>query len=199
MRYISLALAALFVSPTVANAGKYVIDASHSSVTFKVRHMMVANVRGEFAALEGSAKVDRENPKNLQFEATIDVASINTRDAKRDGHLRSADFFAVEKYPKMTFKSKRSKKVGKNKYKVWGDLTMRGVTKEVALDVESDMREVTDPWGNTKMGATATTTINRQDFGVSWNKTLDKGGLLVGDDVQITIDVELNKQTANKS
>ena len=199
MRFTSLVFSLLFAIPSVATAGKYVIDASHTSVTFKVRHMMVTDVRGEFATVEGWAQIDPDKPKNMQLEATVDVASINTRDAKRDGHLRSADFFDAEKHPKMTFKSKRSKKVGKNKYKVWGDLTIRGVSKEVALDVESSMKEVNDPWGNTKMGATATTTINRQDFGVTWNKSLDKGGVVVGNDVKITIDVELNKQATKGS
>jgi polyisoprenoid-binding protein YceI len=172
----------------------YTIDPAHSVADFKVRHLMVSNVRGEFSGVSGTVQFDRENPANSSIEAKIDVNTIQTRDAQRDAHLKSADFFDVEKYPTMTFVSKKVAKNGSDDYKVTGDLTIHGVTKEVVLDVEAVAPEVKDPWGNVKAGASAKTKINRKDFGLVWNVGLEAGGVLVGDDVQIHLDLELAKQ-----
>ncbi len=167
----------------------YEIDPTHSSVHFSVRHMMVSNVRGEFTKVSGAIKFDPENPANSSLDATIDAASINTRDAQRDTHLKSADFLDVEKFPTLTF---HSKKIAPQRDggKVTGDLTIHGVTREIMLDVEGPTAEVKDPWGKQRMGASATTKISRKDFGLVWNAALETGGVMVGDEVKITIDVE---------
>lgn len=167
----------------------YEIDPTHSSVHFSVRHMMVSNVRGEFTKVSGTIKFDPENPANSSVDATIDAASINTRDAQRDTHLKSADFLDVEKFPTLTFHSKKiAPQSGGGK--VTGDLTIHGVTREITLDVEGLTPEVKDPWGKQRMGASATTKISRKDFGLIWNAALESGGVMVGDEVKITIDVE---------
>jgi polyisoprenoid-binding protein YceI len=175
-------------------SNQWVVDASHSNASFSVRHMMITNVRGEFQKLEGTVSWDPAAPAATQIEATLDVASINTRDAQRDGHLKSADFFDVEKFPKLSFKSKSVTAKGKEHLSVTGDLTIHGVTKEVVLDVEGPSAPSTDPFGNTRVGATATTKIKRDDFGLVWNAALETGGVLVGHDVSITIDISLIKQ-----
>lgn len=172
----------------------YTIDPAHSSADFKVRHLMVSNVRGEFSGVSGTVQFDRENPANSKIEAKIDVNTIQTRDAQRDAHLKSPDFFDVEKYPTITFVSKKVAKNGSDDYKVTGDLTIHGVTKEVVLDVEDVAPEAKDPWGNVKTGASAKTKINRKDFGLVWNVGLETGGVLVGEDVQIHLDLELARQ-----
>jgi polyisoprenoid-binding protein YceI len=170
------------------------IDASHSNAHFSVRHMMITNVRGEFQKLEGSVTFDPANPEATKIDATIDVASLSTRDAQRDGHLKSADFLDVEKFPQLTFKSKSVKAKGKEHLTVTGDLTIRGVTKEVVLDVEGPSAAATDPFGNVRVGATASTKIKRDEFGIVWNAALEAGGVLVGNDVNVTIDISLIKQ-----
>ncbi len=175
-------------------SNQWVVDASHTNASFSVRHMMITNVRGEFQKLEGTVSWDPATPAATQIEASIDVASINTRDAQRDGHLKSPDFFDVEKFPKLTFKSKSVTTKGKEHLSVTGDLTIHGVTKEVVLDVEGPSAPSTDPFGNTRVGATATTKIKRDDFGLVWNAALETGGVLVGHDVSITIDISLIKQ-----
>lgn len=169
------------------------IDPGHSHVGFRVRHMMVSNVRGEFGKFSGSIKVDGSDLTKAMVEASIDVASINTRDEKRDGHLKSPDFFDAAKFPTITFKSKKIEKA-KDGFKMVGDMTMHGVTKEVSFDVESLAPEAKNPYGMTVTGTTATTKINRKDFGVSWNKTLDSGGAVLGEEVQITLELELAKK-----
>ncbi len=169
----------------------YNIDPAHSTADFKVRHLMIANVRGEFSKVAGSVQFDPETPANSKVEARIDVNSLQTREAQRDAHLKSADFFDVEKFPEMTFVSKNVVRTGDDEYKVTGDLTIHGVTREVALAVEGPGPEVKDPWGNLKTGASAKTKINRKDFGLVWNVALETGGVLVGDDVQIQLDLEL--------
>ena len=166
------------------------IDPAHSSVQFSVRHMMVSNVRGAFTKVAGSVHGDENDPTHATVEATIDTSSIDTREAKRDEHLRSPDFFDVAKYPTITFKSKRIEKAGEGRYKMTGDLTLHGVTREVVLDVEGPTPTVKDPRGNVRAGASATTKINRRDFGITWSKALDGGGVVVGDEVLVTIDVE---------
>jgi polyisoprenoid-binding protein YceI len=177
-----------------AHAAAWEIDSSHSSAQFSVRHLMVSNVRGEFGKVTGTVDFDAKDPSKAKVEATIDAGTINTREQKRDEHLKSPDFFDVAKYPTITFKSKKVVAAGAGKLKVTGDLTIHGVTKEVTLDVEGPAMETKDPWGNQRTGAQATTKINRKDFGLKWNKVLDGGGVAVGDEVTITIDVEMTKK-----
>jgi polyisoprenoid-binding protein YceI len=178
-------------APSASDA-TWTLDASHSNASFTVRHMMVTNVRGEFTKLSGSVKLDPARVEDAKVSVTIDVASINTRDDKRDQHLRSADFFDVEKYPTITFVSKavRRKDAG---LELVGDLTIHGTTREVVLDVDGPTPEHKDPWGGTRIGASATTKISRKDFGMTWNATLETGGILVGDEVKIHLEVELLK------
>jgi polyisoprenoid-binding protein YceI len=191
MNLTHIALAATLAAPSLALAASYDLDPSHSSAQFSVRHMMVTNVRGEFGKLSGTVELNEKEPKKSKVEATIDTATINTRDAKRDEHLRSADFFDVEKFPQMTFKSTEVKQAGKGKFKVAGNLTLRGVTRPVVLDVESAPTELKDPWGNVRRGAVATGELHRKDFGLLWNQALESGGVLVGDTVKITLDLGL--------
>jgi polyisoprenoid-binding protein YceI len=181
-------------APTLVQATHYDIDTSHSSATFKIRHLMVANVRGELGHIAGRVLFDEQDPTRSSVEATIDATTINTRDEKRDAHLRSPDFFDVQSYPTITFKSKRVQAGKGGHLTVTGDLTMRGVTREVSLDVEPFSPEVRDPWGNTKRGVTATTKIDRKEWNVSWNSGLDGGGVLVGDEVSITLEIELGRR-----
>lgn len=169
----------------------YTIDPTHSTAGFKVRHLMVANVKGEFSGVTGTVVYDAENPSNSRVEATIDATTVHTRDEQRDGHLKSADFFDVAKYPTITFVSTKVEQTGDGELKVAGHLTIHGVTKEVVLDVEGPAPEVKDPWGNIKTGASATTKINRTDFGLVWNAALETGGVLVGEAVSLTLEVEL--------
>ncbi len=179
--------------PVMGRADTYDIDAAHSSVQFSIRHMMISNVRGEFTKLSGKAVGDVANPTAASVEATIEAASIDTRNEKRDEHLRSPDFLDAAKFPTLTFKSTKVEKDGAG-WKLTGDLTLHGVTKPVVLAVSNVTPPAKDPWGNMRIGAQATTTINRQDFGIVFNKTLDGGGVLVGDEIAITIDVEVMKK-----
>jgi polyisoprenoid-binding protein YceI len=190
----AVALASL-VPSAVRAADTYEIDPAHTSVQFSIRHMMISNVRGEFTKLTGKATGDVANPTAAAVEATIDATSIDTRNEKRDEHLRSPDFLDTAKFPSMTFKSTKVEKAGDG-WKLHGDLTLHGVTKPVVLDVTNVTPPTKDPWGNTRIGAQATTKINRQDFGIVFNKTLDGGGVLVGDEIAITIDVEVMKKSA---
>ncbi len=183
-----------FVIPIFAYGATWQIDPDHSSFQFKVRHLMVSNVKGDFTKVRGMVTIDEQNIANLKVDITIDAASVNTGHAKRDEHLRSADFFDVTKYPTITFVSKKIERTGANTLKVIGDLIIRGVTKEIAVDIEGPTAEVKDPGGNFRRGATATAKINRQDFGIMWNRVLDTGGVLVGDEVNIYIEVELIKK-----
>ena len=171
----------------------YQIDPAHSAAHFSVRHMMISNVRGEFTKVSGTVKLDADNPQNSSVEALIDTASINTNEPQRDAHLKSADFFDVEKYPEIAFRSK-AVKAEDGELKVKGDLTIHGVTREVTLTVEGPTPEAKDPWGNQRSGATATTKINRKDFGLGWNVALEAGGVLVGEDIKISIDLEALRQ-----
>ena len=168
------------------------IDPAHSSAEFKVKHMMISNVRGKFGGITGVLnRVDADHTES-SLEVSIDVSTVNTQDEKRDGHLKSPDFFDAEKFPAMTFKSTHIEKKGDG-FAVTGDLTIHGVTKPVVLNVEEVSEPAKDPWGNTRIGLTATAKINRKDFGLAWNSTLEAGGVLVGEDVSITLDVELIK------
>ena len=172
-------------------AGTWQIDPSHSAAHFSVRHMMIANVRGTFDKLSGTVVVDGGDPLTARVEAEIDVASIDTRDGKRDEHLRSPDFFDAAAHPKLTFRSKRIEAGKGGAFRVHGDLTIRGVTKTVVLDVEAPQGPLKNPWGQTVVGVTATTKIDRKDFGLQWNVALEAGGFLVGDEVKLQLDVEL--------
>jgi polyisoprenoid-binding protein YceI len=173
---------------------RWQIDPAHSAAHFSVRHLMISNVRGEFTKLSGSALIDPVDPSKSSVEITIDAASINTREPQRDDHLRSADFFDVANHPTLTFRSTQVAALGADNFKLTGDLTIRGVTKKVAFDVEGPTPAVKDPWGNVRAGVTATAKINRKDFGVAFNALTEAGGVVVGDEVKITIEAELIQQ-----
>ena len=188
-----LIAAAWLIIPALSNAAEWRIDPAHTTVTFKVRHLGVTWVRGEFQKVSGKVRYDRKNPGATKADIVIDAASINTRNARRDNHLRTDDFLLVEKHPYLTFKSKSVKNAGSDSLDLIGNLTIRGVTKEVVLKMVDISGEVNMPGGTVKMGASATTRINRKDFGVKYNRLIEAGGLVVGNEVHITIDVELNK------
>lgn len=171
----------------------WLIDPAHSSANFSVKHMMIAKVHGGFEKVSGTLQYDPSDITKASIEASIDAASINTRETQRDGHLKSADFFDVEKYPTLNFKSKKVEKDGED-LKVTGDLTIHGITKEVVLEVEGPTAEMKDPYGNIKIGISATTKIKRKDFGLTWNAALEAGGVLVGDDVAISLDIQFAKK-----
>ena len=184
--------AALFLATASSvQAQAWAIDSSHSAAQFAVRHMMVSTVRGDMGKITGTVTFDPSRPVAGSIEATVDVTGINTREAGRDKHLKSADFFDVEKFPTITFKSKRIDPVAAGGFKITGDLTMKGVTKEVVLDAEPLRPAIKDQRGNSRTGTTATTKLNRQDFGVTWSRALDGGGVVVSDEVSVTIDIEL--------
>ncbi len=189
-RNFLLAATVLAASPALA-ADTYNFDKAHTTVMFQVRHIFT-NVSGRFKDFEGSIQVDRANPAASSVEFAIQAASIDTSEPKRDEHLRSPDFFDVAKSPKITFKSTAVKPTGSNAYEVTGELTMRGVTKQITLPV-SFLGEGKDPWGNDTMGFETATTLNRKDYGINWNKALDNGGVLVGDEVKIQVSVEAHK------
>lgn len=174
----------------------YKIDPAHSSANFSVRHMMISNVRGAFSSVQGTVAFDPENPAATTIDAVIDTNSISTNEPQRDAHLKSPDFFHAEQHPAITFKSKSARAKGESEIDVTGDLTIHGVTKEVVLDVEGPTPEGKDPWGNTRMGASAKTKIKRSDFGLQWNAALETGGVLVGDDVKIDLEVSLIRSDA---
>jgi polyisoprenoid-binding protein YceI len=169
------------------------VDPAHSHAEFKVKHMMISNVKGSFNGLTGTIIEDTTDPTRSQVEASIEIGSISTGDQQRDAHLKSADFFHHEQHPTMTFKSTQIEKKGDQNYAVTGDLTLHGVTKAVTFAVEGPSTPNKDPWGNTRIGLSATTKINRKDFGLTWNAALETGGILVGEDVQIVLDVEFIK------
>jgi polyisoprenoid-binding protein YceI len=169
------------------------IDPVHSVAEFKVKHMMISNVKGQFTAVKGLLALDEDTPTNSLIEATIDAASINTRDPDRDTHLKSADFLDVEKFPTLFFKSTRINNVRDGQLAVAADLTIHGVTRNVVFTVEGPTAAAKDPWGNIRIGLSATAKINRKDFGLTWNAALETGGILVGDEVTITLDVQFVK------
>jgi polyisoprenoid-binding protein YceI len=185
----SVATAPATALPTAA----WSVDASHSHVEFAVRHLMISTVRGRFGAVSGSITTDEANPAASTVDISVDVASIDTREAQRDAHLRSADFFDVEHFPTLTFRSTRVEEKGEGTLRVAGNLTIRDVTRPVVLDVTSEGAG-RDPWGGERAGFSATTTIRRSEFGLTWNQLLETGGVAVGDEVRIAIDVELVKQ-----
>jgi polyisoprenoid-binding protein YceI len=198
MKMSRLALFAVLASGA-AMATPYDIDASHSSAGFGVRHMMVSTVRGQFSKVAGTVDIDDADLSRSKVEVTIDPASIDTRDAKRDGHLKSPDFFDVAKYPAITFKSTRIAKQADGKILATGDLTLHGVTKPVTLTVDNFTAPIKDGFGRTIRGVSATGKINRKDYGLTWNKALEAGGVAVGEDVQLQLDVELVQQQQSKT
>jgi len=196
-RRIILAGAVLcLVTPGLLLAAPWEFDPAHTGVHFKVRHLMISSVRGEFEKVSGKIVYDESDVTKSSADIAIETASINTRVAKRDEHLRSPDFLDVAKYPAITFRSKRVEKAGDGTLKMTGDLTIRGVSKEVVLTVEGPTPAIKDPMGNSRVGGQAATRINRKDFGLVWNKVLETGGVVVGDEVEITIDVEIYKKPA---
>ena len=189
----SLMLTLILALATVAPAADvYTIDGAHSDVNFKIRHL-ISQVNGRFVEFDGTVNVDFKNLDASSVTFSIDAASIDTDNEDRDTHLRSADFFDVEKHPAITFKSSKITKVGDNDYEVTGTFTMIGVSKEITLPV-TYLGAVQDPWGNTKAGYELSTTINRKDYGMEWNKALDAGGFILGDDVEVAINLELTKE-----
>lgn len=187
---VSLAL----LAPLNVLAASYNLDPFHSSIQFKVKHLMITNVAGVFEKFKGSVFIDEQDLTRSKVDVSVEMASLNTNIAKRDDHLRSPDFFDVAKFPTMTFVSTKVEKAGPDKLKVTGNLTIKGVTRPVVLAVDGPTGEIRGPQGEFKRGASATAAVNRQDFGVSWSKKLDGGGLVVADDVYISIDTELVKQ-----
>lgn len=201
MNRFALACAASFagticVSAAAFAADAWKIDSSHSAAQFSVKHMMISNVRGEFSGVKGTVQLDHEKPQTAKVDATIDVSTVNTREPQRDEHLKGKDFFDVSQFPTATFKSKKVLDVSKGHFKLLGDFTLHGVTKEVTLTVEGPSAEIKDPKGNARIGATATTTINRRDFGISYGGKMDNGGLMIGEEIPITIDIEMVKAPA---
>ncbi|HUN86907.1 MAG TPA: YceI family protein [Terracidiphilus sp.] len=166
------------------------IDPAHSSAEFKVKHMMISNVKGKFSGITGSLIRHEADRTQSTISASVPVATISTGDPQRDGHLKSAEFFDTEKFPTMDFKSIAIHKNADDEFEVTGELTVHGITKMVTFQVEGPSEPAKDPWGNTRIGLSATTKINRKDFGLNWNSALETGGVLVGDEVTITLDVE---------
>lgn len=193
------ALAAMLSLPAAAATSTWQIDPNHSAAQFAVRHLAISTVRGAFTKVSGTIQFDDKDIAKSSVDVTIDAASVDTRVEGRDKDLRGDHFFDVEKYPTLTFKSTKVEQVEVGKLRVTGDLTIHGVTKQVVLDVEGPTAAVKDPWGNQRAAANASTKINRQDFGVKWNAKMDNGGWVVGDDVAITIDVEMVQKGAPKS
>ena len=195
-----LALAATLVAalavPSPAATATWQIDPAHTAAGFSVRHMMIATVRGQFKGVTGMVLWDDQDINNSTVDVTIDANTVDTGEPKRDADLKSANFFDVKNYPTITFKSTKIEKISAGKMKVTGNLTIHGVTKQVVLDVEGPSGAVKDPWGNTRVALNATTTVNRLDYGVKWNAKMDSGGMVVGDDVNINIDLEMTKKEA---
>ncbi len=176
-----------------ASTTTWKIDPVHTTAEFKVRHMMISNVKGQFTGVNGEITLDESDVTKSHVNATIEAASINTREPDRDTHLRSADFLDVEKFPTLSFVSTGISRAGEGELEVEGDLTIHGVTKRVAFRVDGPTQAEKDPWGNTRIGLSAQTKINRRDFGLTWNATLETGGILVGEEVTLTLDVEAVK------
>jgi polyisoprenoid-binding protein YceI len=192
-----LILASLLALASSAEAAPYMIDTAHSEVSFVVKHLMISNVKGRFNKFEGGFQFDEKKNELSSVDVKIDAKSVDTNDKKRDEHLVSGDFLAADKNPTITFKSDKPVKFSGKELKVPGTLTIRGVAKPVVLDVQYG-GAIKDPWGNEKVGFVATTTINRKDFGITWNKNLDAGGVAVGDEVKISIEGEAQKAAAKK-
>ena len=193
---VTAGLAAVLSLPASAATSTWQVDPAHSEALFSIRHLTISTVRGGFSKIKGTISFDDKDPSKSVVDVAIDMSTVDTREPKRDDDLRSDKFFDVTKYPTMTFKSTKVEQVSAGKLKVTGDLTLHGVSKEVVLDVDGPSTPIKDPWGNQRAAASATTKINRQDFGVKWNKTIDNGGMMLGDEVSITIDVEMFQPAA---
>jgi polyisoprenoid-binding protein YceI len=178
---------------TTATSSTWKIDPAHSAAEFKVRHMMISNVKGKFSGLSGSLNLDETDYTHSTVDVSIPAASVSTVDDKLDAHLKAADFFDVEKFRTLTFKSTSIRSTGDRDYEVTGDLTIRGVTKSITLSVNDVSAPSKDPWGNQRIGLSATGKVDRRDFGLVWNSPLEFGGMLVGDEVTITLDVQFIK------
>ena len=190
---IAIAIAVVVALPVLAHADSWQIDSSHTSVEFTVRHMMISNVKGQFQKTTGTITANGNDPASAKVNVTIDASSVDTRVERRDAHLKSPDFLDVAKFPTITFKSTKVEAAGPNKWTMTGDLTIHGVTRPVVLDVEGSGPPI-QVMGHTRAGASATGKIKRSDFGLTWNKALETGGVLVGDDIAISIDVEAVKE-----
>jgi polyisoprenoid-binding protein YceI len=177
-------------TPAPGTVTTWKIDPAHSTAEFKVKHMMISNVKGSFSGLSGALRLDETDRTHSTVEASINVATLNTGDAQRDGHLKSGDFFDAEKFPTITFKSSNIDSTGGPDYEVTGDLTLHGITKSVIFVVEDVSTPTKDPWGNQRIGLSASTKINRKDFGLTWNSALESGGVLVGEEVIISLEVQ---------
>ena len=193
-RIISIVTLLCLTLPLSALASNWTLDPDHSAAQFKVRHLMISNVKGSFEKINGQLILDDKDITKSRVDVTIDMASVNTNIKKRDDHLRGPDFFDTAKFPSMTFVSTKVEKDGPDKLKVTGNLTIKGITRPVVLHVDGLTPEIKDPWGNTRRGASATTAINRKDFGVNWHKKLDTGVVVVGDDIAIQLEVEFIKK-----
>jgi polyisoprenoid-binding protein YceI len=191
-------LAAVFSLPAAAATSEWKLDSPHSSAQFAVRHLTISTIRGAFTKVSGTVQLDDKDITKSSVEVTIDAASVDTRVPDRDADLRSDNFFDVARYPTIAFKSKKVEQVATGKLKITGDLTIHGTTKEVVLDVDGPTAPIKDPWGNQRAAVNATTKINRQDYGVKFNSKMDNGGLLVGDEVSIALDVEMVRPAAVK-
>jgi polyisoprenoid-binding protein YceI len=191
---LSAALAAALTLPAGAATTTWQIDPAHTAAGFSVKHLMISTVRGQFKGVNGTINWDDQDVSKSTVEVTIDAKTVDTTEPARDKDLRSEKFFDTDKYPTITFKSTKVEQISAGKLKVTGDLTIHGVTKQVVLDVEGPSAQVKDPWGNTRIAINATTKVNRQDYGVKWNASIDGGGVVVGDDVNITIDLEMIKK-----
>jgi polyisoprenoid-binding protein YceI len=186
-----LAASFLVLSPALAQASTWDVDPAHSTVEFSVRHVMVTTVKGHFQKVKGTVELDEKDPSKSTVEVSIETASIDTHEAKRDAHLKSAAFFDAAKFPAIAFKSTKVEKAGKGKFKVTGDLTMHGITKPVVLAVEGPSASIKDPYGRTVRGVMATGKLDRKDWGMTWNQALDSGGMVVSDEVKLEINAEL--------
>ena len=181
------------MTPSIASQTTWKIDPAHSSAEFRVKHMMISNVKGSFSGISGTLNLDEADPAHSTVEASVPLGTISTGDQQRDTHLKSPDFFHIEQHPEMKFKSTKIEVKRAGELVVTGDLTIHGVTKPVTFDVEGPTPPSKDPWGNTRVGLEATAKINRKDFGLTWNAALETGGVLVGEDIAITLDVQFIK------
>jgi len=188
---VTVGLAAVLTVPAKAGITTYQIDPRHSSAGFGVTHLMISTVRGVFHGVNGTVVWDDGDPANSTVNVTIDATTVDTQEPARDTDLKSPNFFDVAKFPAITFKSTKVEQDGPGKLKVTGDLTVHGVTKQVVLEVTAPKAPIKDPWGLTRTAVSGTTKVNRKDFGLVWNKSLDGGGVMIGDDVDITLDVEM--------
>jgi polyisoprenoid-binding protein YceI len=196
MRILAIAAICLITSPAMAST--WTIDPDHSNVQFKIRHLMISDVKGTFGKVKGAIRMEEKDVTQSAVDVIIEIDSINTGVAKRDAHLKSDEFFDAAKYPTMTFVSGKVTQIEKGRMKILGVLTIHGISREVVLDVEGPTNEIKDPWGNTRCGASATTKINRTDFGLTWNKSMESGGMMIDDTVFINLEIEMIKEkTAN--